>query len=292
MFAGRTAFLTAVLSVGGLGLLAGPSSPASAAVVSAPKVVVYTAYADCPATLAAGCYSHTITNPAFPTPWVGASGVQFVADPNVVDTTNTTDPDTSAIRVDNIGKASITISDLSATGCGGLDLWGAGGTYTYPYTVPAGGKIVFSSTNGDNFDGSEVCTVAPTFSLTINGVAKTYSDSLADGGRGALVGVAGGDEFTPWTKVSGPKVKVQLEPTKLTRATVGTSYSQQFFVDGSNGVPSYTSTTLPDGLTLSSDGLLSGTPTTAGKYTFTVNVTDTATKPDTGSRKYTLVVKA
>jgi hypothetical protein len=292
MIGGRTAFLTAVVAVGGLGALVGPSSPASAAAAPAPKVVVYTGYADCPATLADGCYSNTITNPAFPTPWVGASGVQFVADPNVVDTTNTTDPDTSAIRVDNVGKASITISDLSVTGCGGLDVWGAGAPYTYPYTVPAGGKIVFSSTNGDNFDGSEICNVAPAFSLTINGVTKSYSDSLANGGRGALVGVVGGDESTPWTKVAGQKVKVQLEPTKLVHAKVGTAYSQQFFVDGSNGVPTFSSTILPDGLTLSSSGLLSGTPTTAGKYTFTVSVTDTAAKPDTGSRKYTLVVKA
>ncbi|MGY0038790.1 Ig-like domain-containing protein [Pedobacter sp. NJ-S-72] len=45
------------------------------------------------------------------------------------------------------------------------------------------------------------------------------------------------------------------------------------------GTPAYTYTlgtgsTLPDGLTLSASGLISGTPTTAGNYTFSINATD------------------
>jgi hypothetical protein len=45
---------------------------------------------------------------------------------------------------------------------------------------------------------------------------------------------------------------------------------------------------LPPGMTISSDGLISGTPTEAGTFTFTVQVV----MPNgvTGSRRYTVVV--
>jgi hypothetical protein len=60
---------------------------------------------------------------------------------------------------------------------------------------------------------------------------------------------------------------------------VGASYSFQASAQG--GVPPYTwaainSTSPPPGLTLSSSGALTGTPTTAGNYTFQLQVTDAA----------------
>src|SRR5205807_84729 len=61
--------------------------------------------------------------------------------------------------------------------------------------------------------------------------------------------------------------------------TVGTPYSVQFFAVG--GVQPYTwalvAGQFPPGLSLAKNGLLSGTPTTAGTFTFTVQVTDKAT---------------
>jgi subtilisin family serine protease len=59
-------------------------------------------------------------------------------------------------------------------------------------------------------------------------------------------------------------------------ATVGTGYSATFTVTG--GIAPYTwqvlSGTLPEGLSLSSSGVLSGTPTSAGSFTFTVQARD------------------
>ena len=56
----------------------------------------------------------------------------------------------------------------------------------------------------------------------------------------------------------------------------------------SGGVSPYTwsviSGTLPQGLTLSSGGVLSGTPTAAGSSTVTIQVTDSATPAAQGSR--------
>jgi uncharacterized protein (TIGR03437 family) len=70
----------------------------------------------------------------------------------------------------------------------------------------------------------------------------------------------------------------------LPSGTVGVAYSQK--LEATGGVAPYTfaaapgspfnPNSLPAGLSLASDGTLSGTPTTAGNYTFVVNVTDAA----------------
>lgn len=64
----------------------------------------------------------------------------------------------------------------------------------------------------------------------------------------------------------------------LPQPTVGTAYSQQLTVVG--GVAPFTFTvvggTLPEGLTISPSGLISGTPTTQGTSTFTIQVTDSS----------------
>ena len=67
-----------------------------------------------------------------------------------------------------------------------------------------------------------------------------------------------------------------ITTTTLPAGTVGTAYSQALAATG--GTTPYIWTiaagTLPAGLTLSSAGVLGGTPTTAGSATFTVRVTD------------------
>ena len=76
-----------------------------------------------------------------------------------------------------------------------------------------------------------------------------------------------------------------ITTSSLPGGTVGSPYSQTLSATG--GVPSYTwslaSGSLPPGLSLSaSGGVVSGTPTTSGTYSFTARVTDgtqTATQP-------------
>ncbi len=81
------------------------------------------------------------------------------------------------------------------------------------------------------------------------------------------------------TLVSGPIVQT----TSLPAGTVGDAYSAT--LTASSGTPPYTwsiaSGALPAGLALSSAGAITGTPTTAGAYQFSVQVTDAASLSST-----------
>ncbi|MFJ8577434.1 Ig domain-containing protein [Micromonospora sp. NPDC093277] len=63
--------------------------------------------------------------------------------------------------------------------------------------------------------------------------------------------------------------------------TVGEAYSFRFTAAGDSGITfSVAAGDLPDGLTLAPDGLLSGTPKSAGSFSFTVKATGTATSAE------------
>jgi len=86
---------------------------------------------------------------------------------------------------------------------------------------------------------------------------------------------------------------ITLSPTALPNGTVGVAYNQTISASGGSGTGftfAITAGTLPSGLTLSSSGLLSGTPTAAGLFTFTVTATDSAR--NMGSQQYTLTITA
>lgn len=66
--------------------------------------------------------------------------------------------------------------------------------------------------------------------------------------------------------------------TELDDGEVGVAYSESLSVDMDlpNASWSLSGGALPDGLTLNADGTITGTPTTAGTFTFTVKATPTA----------------
>ena len=73
--------------------------------------------------------------------------------------------------------------------------------------------------------------------------------------------------------------------------TVGTSYSNQLSASGVAALTwSVTGGALPNGMTLTPGGLLSGIPTVAGNYTFLVRAADTASVANPGFRQFTLLV--
>jgi hypothetical protein len=81
-------------------------------------------------------------------------------------------------------------------------------------------------------------------------------------------------------------------PSTLPSGFVGGAYSQPLAATG--GVPSYTwsilSGTLPPGLALSGAGMIAGTPTTTGTYTFTAKVADSGSS--TATQLFSLAIVA
>jgi len=89
----------------------------------------------------------------------------------------------------------------------------------------------------------------------------------------------------------GPAAPVIATLSPIEEATVGVAYSKTFVATGATGPYTWLvdSGTLTAGLTLSSAGILSGTPTTANTYIFTLEVT---CKAQTAIREFTHVVNA
>lgn len=158
----------------------------------------------------------------------------------------------------------------------------SGGTGPYTYTI-ASGALPAGISLASNGTLSGTPTAGGTFNFTI-----TATDSST--GTGPFTATSGTLTLT----VAAPTIT--LSPSTLSNATVATAYSQTLTASGGTAAYTYTiaSGALPAGLTLSSSGVLSGTPTAGGTFNFTVTATDSSTGngPYTGSRAYSLVVNA
>lgn len=85
-----------------------------------------------------------------------------------------------------------------------------------------------------------------------------------------------------------PCPSIFVTPTTIASGVTSSVYSQQMSATGGTAPYTFTSSTLPAGLSISSGGLISGTPTTAGSTAITVSVTDANSCP--GSVLTTLVI--
>jgi hypothetical protein len=94
------------------------------------------------------------------------------------------------------------------------------------------------------------------------------------------------------THTAPPATLAVTTTSSLTAGTASAVYSLTLAVTG--GTAPYTwsviSGSLPAGLSLSAAGVLSGTPTTAGTYTFTIQVVDSSTTPQTATLTATIVI--
>ena len=90
-------------------------------------------------------------------------------------------------------------------------------------------------------------------------------------------------------KLPAATTNLAIDSGTPTSAYIDTVYS--YTLSSSGGTTPYTYSTssgLPSGLTLSNAGLISGTPTQSGNYTFTITVTDNT--GNTASKTYTMTV--
>ncbi|MGH9799819.1 MAG: Ig domain-containing protein, partial [Blastocatellia bacterium] len=93
-----------------------------------------------------------------------------------------------------------------------------------------------------------------------------------------------------YTLVIGNCPTINITPNNLPSGLLNAAYNQALTASG--GTPNYTFAVtggaLPGGVSLSSAGVLSGSPTVVGSYNFTVTATDQA--GCTGTKNYTLVI--
>lgn len=90
-----------------------------------------------------------------------------------------------------------------------------------------------------------------------------------------------------------PTVTVTIAPTTLLNGVVNDAgYNAPLAASGGTAPYTYavSAGSLPDGLTLSTDGVISGTPSTAGTDSFTVTATDSTGA--TGPQDYSLQIDA
>ena len=161
--------------------------------------------------------------------------------------------------------------------------------------------------------GSGKATVGTPYSATmsVNGGTAPYTYSMVSGTLppGLALSAAGVVSGTPTTAgtyqfttkvvdskgktdtatctivVVGPPITLNCGPCSASKATVGTGYSATMTVTGGTGPYTYSlasGSSLPPGLSLNpSTGAITGTPATAGTYTFTAKVVDANGSSDT-----------
>lgn len=114
--------------------------------------------------------------------------------------------------------------------------------------------------------------------------AGTYAFSVAASN-------SGGNAEKSFTLTVNPPAPVAVAPSietaELTEATVGTEYSITLAASGTAPITWSDNGNLPEGLALSAEGVISGTPETAGTYSFKATATNAG---GTDTKDYTLTV--
>jgi uncharacterized protein YhjY with autotransporter beta-barrel domain len=153
---------------------------------------------------------------------------------------------------------------------------------TWTDTAQNGPTLTFTSAT--DMSGSAVAAgsapivglVATANSLRINWAGRSYSP-------GDVVTINLSGVFAP---------PITVSPSSLPNGAVASAYSQTLTATGGTAPYTFTrdSGTLPAGLTLSTGGTLSGTPTAGGTFNFTVRATDAASQSVT--QAYSLTIAA
>lgn len=184
---------------------------------------------------------------------------------------------------------SLTVSENAIVDARNGGISASGISETLPTPKPTGENssgIVFDGSTGTvygNVTLDESLTINQGETLTVpEGSSLNTNGNLTNSGtiinHGTLTGDVGG---------SGT-VTPKITTDSLPNGTVGTAYNQTLIADGTAPITwRITDGSLPDGLSLSEDGVLSGTPTAADTYNFTVTATNDA---GSDSKEFTLTI--
>ncbi|OGD25905.1 MAG: hypothetical protein A2V57_06755, partial [Candidatus Aminicenantes bacterium RBG_19FT_COMBO_65_30] len=137
-----------------------------------------------------------------------------------------------------------------------------------------------------NVYGEYVATVTSGWSGTVTPILAGYSFTPANRTYTNVTSALAGEDYT--ASLGGT---LYVSTTGLSTGLTGSSYGFTMLAQG--GTPAYSWTIasgrLPDGLTLSAGGQISGTPTEGGEFPWTVRVTDSSSPPMSATRTFTLI---
>lgn len=189
------------------------------------------------------------------------------------------------------------------------DTYGATGTQSYTLDIAIAAPIVAdvsaiidaNSTDtpisldlaGGTADSVSVVTSAQHGTAVASGTSIAYTPTPGYSGIDTFTYAATnstGTSVAATVTVTVSKPTLGITPTTLPGGVANSSYSQTLSASSGTAPYSFTVTSgdLPDGLTLSSDGTLSGSPTADGSQTFEITATDSLGA--TGSQSYTLAI--
>lgn len=141
-------------------------------------------------------------------------------------------------------------------------------------------------------NGNGMFSAGTSVSLTGTSTQIVVGDFNQDGKSDIAANVPAGNQVAILLNncpVNNPAL-LTIAPTTLANGTVGSAYSQMFTASGGTAAYTFavTAGALPGGLTLAANGLLTGTTTQTGMFTFTVMVTDA--NGCTTSQEYKLTI--
>jgi large repetitive protein len=236
-------------------------------------------------------YTYAVTSGAFPAgmslnPTTGALSGTPTAAGSFNFTVTVTDHSGSEVMAAyslTVSAPTITVSPATLTvpafgSAYNQTLTASGGTGSYTYSVAAGALPA-----GLALSSAGVISGTPTTSGSFN-----FTVTAKDGD-----GFTGSKAYS--LTVSAPTIMVS--PATLPAATAETAYSQTLIASGGTGSYTYavSAGALPAGMSLiPTTGVLSGTPTAVGSFSFTITATDSSTSPGPykGTATYTLIVNA
>jgi uncharacterized protein YjbI with pentapeptide repeats len=158
----------------------------------------------------------------------------------------------------------------------------------------SGGATLPAGINADIYNpATQTFSVSGNFTAAQAGMREAVAPDgtalLASGVNNAVpaITVPNSELFYPAPLPAGIVITT---PTVLPSASLNQQYTQMFLEHGGVGQVTWVGDTLPPGLNLTTNGILTGTPTQSGSFNLSITANDTSASPQTTTVQFTLQV--